>query len=324
MKNILIIKPSSFGDIIQSNPVLSALKKLYPGCRVTWLVFKEWKDVLELYPGLDGIIEWDRRGGLREYFRVIREIRKNKFDIVIDLQGLLRTAALGALSGAGIRIGVPGMKEFSGLLLKEVFPENAAMNATLRSLETVRYLTNEKQEAVFNITVPEAARKASLDVLRGTTGRVVSIIPFVRGKAKQWPLKYFEELCSMILKSYPDITIAVIGGKNDRWVLGNKRIMDLCGKTSITELAGVLQRSSVVIGADTGPAHLGAAMNIPSVVIFGGSDINETAPVSKKTALISKYFDCSPCRGRPECRDYDCLKAISPDEVFESAEKWLK
>jgi ADP-heptose:LPS heptosyltransferase len=71
-----------------------------------------------------------------------------------------------------------------------------------------------------------------------------------------------------------------------------------------------------VIGGDTGPVHLSSALGVPTIAIFGGSDINETSPVSKNSRVIARDIDCSPCRGRPSCEDYPCLTSIKPEEVF--------
>jgi heptosyltransferase-2 len=88
-------------------------------------------------------------------------------------------------------------------------------------------------------------------------------------------------------------------------------------------MAALLEKCEFVVGGDTGPVHLAAALDVRVAVIFGGSDINETAPISKKTVLLSKNYECAPCRGRPDCSDYPCLKDIKVSEVFEVVKKWI-
>lgn len=131
---ILIIKPSSFGDIIQSDPALVALRDVYPEAEISWLVFDVWSDIIDLFPEVNRKIIWKKDGGLKEYFRVINEIKKEKYDLLIDLQGLLRTAVIARLSGAKEILGVPGLKEMSWFLIKEVNPEKRSENAVLRFL----------------------------------------------------------------------------------------------------------------------------------------------------------------------------------------------
>ncbi|MFH1369255.1 MAG: glycosyltransferase family 9 protein [Elusimicrobiota bacterium] len=324
---ILIIKPSSFGDIIVANPVLTALKKNYPECAVKWLVFDEWKDVLRLFPLLDGVITWDKKKGLSGLLSVIKAVRKEQFDIVMDLQGLLRSAFVACFSGAKTKIGVPGMKEFSGILVKEPFPESAGINAVVRSLESFRFLTARNHEPEFKLAVTEDDAGKAEGILKfcGITGerKIIGIAPFVRGVSKQWPLEHFRMLTQLILNFKYDADILILGGKNDNWDFYDNRVVNLCGKTTIPELAGILKKCAVVAGGDTGIIQLAAAMNTPVVAIFGGSDINETAPTGPKTVLISKGFKCSPCRSRPTCRDFECLRQITPEEVMKAVVKWI-
>ena len=125
---ILIVKPSSFGDIIQANPVLAALKSTWKDCSVDWLVFKQWKEIVKMFPAVDNIITWDRHGGMKAFSSVLKECNKQKYDLVIDLQGLLRTALLVKMMNAKKKIGVSGMKELSWLLVKEPYKRNKKEN----------------------------------------------------------------------------------------------------------------------------------------------------------------------------------------------------
>jgi len=154
---ILIIKPSSFGDIIQANPALTAFRELYPDAQISWLVFDVWADIIDFFPDLNKKIVWKKGGGINEYLRVIREVRKQNFDLVIDLQGLLRTALIAFLSGARRKLGVPGMKEMSWLLIKEVYPEKRALNAAYRSLEPLKLISGKTFEPKFNIRVDDVS-----------------------------------------------------------------------------------------------------------------------------------------------------------------------
>ena len=324
---ILIIKPSSFGDIIQANPVAAALKAGYPDCEIKWLVFEAWEDAVDLFPDVDGKIVWDRKAGVKEYCRVLSAVRSEKFDIVIDLQGLARTAIIARFSKAAKVIGVPGLKEFSWFFIKEVFPESRELNAVLRNLETVRYLTGKRFEPVFRLSIPEASVKDARDLLAQNgiahDEKLVVFIPGARGAAKTWPADHYDRLAQILLKIH-QVKIVALGAEGDGKYLFNHGIADLCGRTSIKMLAAIMGMAKAVIGGDTGPVHMAAAMGIPTMAIFGGSDISETAPVNGNVKLISKRLDCSPCRGRPSCKDYPCLTGIKPEEVMKTLEEILK
>lgn len=323
---ILIIKPSSFGDIIQASPVVRALKEDLPEVQVTWLVFKNWEETVDLFPGLSGKIIWDRGLGFRGYLRAIREVRREKFDVVIDLQGLARTAVIARLSGARKIIGVPGLKELSWLLLKESFPESRGLNAVNRNLETVRYLTGKAHEPAFELRLSDGAEKAASLMLElngvQSGDKVIAFIPKARGNSKTWPRQYYDELAGLIL-SKARFRIIALGAKGDGKGLLNPEITDLCGRTSIKTLAAVLARCSAVVGGDTGPVHLSSALGVPTVAVFGGSDVNETSPVSANAKVLARDLSCSPCRGRPTCDNYACLASIKPAEVYDALKAML-
>ncbi|MCX5779121.1 MAG: glycosyltransferase family 9 protein [Elusimicrobia bacterium] len=351
--NILIIKPSSMGDIIQANPTAVAIKKIFPDSRVSWLVFDMWSAIPALFPDVDEIIVWRRKGGIREYLRVIREVRKKSFDIVIDLQGLLRSAVIARFSGAPTVIGVPGMKEGSWMLVKESAPAWRSFNAVWRSLETVRHAAapggistiddvgvvdmNDLRK-IFHIEVPVTAQEEVASLLRergiGSSDAVIGIVPTARGKAKQWPSSSYVALIEMLQKKHVHVKIVLLDSAATAltYPLSNA-VIDLGGVLTLHQLAAVLRRCSVVVGGDTGPMHLAAALGMPVVMMFGGSDVAETAPLSPLATILNKEFPCSPCRGAADCRvkgkkskkkeHYPCLEAITPREVFEAIEKWI-
>ena len=321
---ILVIKPSSFGDIIQANPTLTALKRAYPDAAFHWLVFDSWAGILSLFPDIDAPVIWERKRGIRGYAEIILRLRKERYDIALDLQGLLRTTLLASLSGARKKLGAPGLKECGGLFIKEAFPESASLNAVYRSLETVRFLTGKKEEPVFRLAVPASAEKDTQNILErsgiNTDDRIIALVPFTRGATKQWPLRHFRQLADLLFSRYKGIRITAFGSRGNAGLLQHPQVIDLCGHLSIVQLAAAFKRCRAVIGGDTGPVHLAAALNVPVVMLFGGSDMRETAPVSGKAVVLSKNMPCSPCRSHPRCVDFPCLGNITPQEVFEKIE----
>jgi lipopolysaccharide heptosyltransferase I len=320
---ILIIKPSSLGDIIQSNPTLVVLKEAYPDAAITWLVFDAFADILPLFADLDRIMVWNKKGGMKEYLRVMGAIRKERFDLVIDLQGLARTAVLAFLSGAAKKIGVPGMKELSWILVKQAFPESRGLNAAARALETVRYLTGKKPGCAFNLRIPAAIEEYAREILarHKATGRerVVALIPMARGSHKVWPAEHYRELVGLLIEDAPDTKIFILGALEDVRRIRHSAAIDISGRTSLQQMAGILSKCDVVIGGDTGPVHLASALGVPLIAVFGGSDVRETSPIAANAVILKKDFPCSPCRGHATCNDMACLSAITAQEVFAAA-----
>lgn len=325
-RKILVIKPSSFGDIIQANPVIGALKKAFPGCSVTWLAADKWSGALDLFSGLDGRIIWNR-DSLKGYFDAVSAVRKARFDAVIDLQGLARSAFMAFLSGAKYVVGVPGMKELSWLLVREPFPESRGMNAARRNLEPVRFMAPGEYKPVFDLSVPPGAEAEAARLLEqhgaAGGGMLIGLVPDVRGRSKQWPLEYYTELSRLIRSEIRDSRILVFGSKSVFKLPEGGTVIDLRGKTTIPVMAALMKRCKAVAGGDTGPVHLAAALGVPVVVMWGGSDAEETAPVSPKATILRKKYECAPCRTKPTCKDYPCLRDIKPEEALEAIKKWI-
>lgn len=321
---ILIVKPSSFGDIIQANPILKAIKATWKECSIHWLVFSCWKQVVELFTNVDNIKCWDRKGGLKSFFEILKDCNKENYDLVIDLQGLLRTAIFVRLLKAKQKIGVSGMKELSWLFLKEPYKKNKEENAVIRNINSLSFITKEKYEPAFGISIKNIPYNILNSNGINENDKIVAFVPFSRGKTKTWNGNNYIELTKMIKSIDNNIKIIVLGSQKDFGKIKSKDIIDLCGMTDIKELAGILSVCKFAVGADTGSMHLASAIGINTVFIFGGSDIKETSPYAKNSVILSANLECSPCRGKCKFDEEKCLNLITPDKVFKSIEKWIK
>jgi ADP-heptose:LPS heptosyltransferase len=186
------------------------------------------------------------------------------------------------------------------------------INATLRNLEPVKFLTGNSYQPNVNIQIVSDSDKILMD--NGVSTDFIVFVPFARGEGKNWGIDNYHKLISLIKNKFFDMQmqIVVLGSKSDFGKIESKEVIDLCGKTSIDELAGVLSKSKIAVGADTGPMHLAAILNVPAVFIFGYSDINETAPYLGKFSLFINKED-----------KYN-INAIKPENVSLEIEKWIK
>ncbi len=321
---ILIVKPSSFGDIIQANPILQAIKTTWKDCSIDWLVFSHWKQVVELFTNVDNIKCWDRSGGLKSFFKTLKDCNKENYDLAIDLQGLLRTAVFVKLLNAKQKIGVSGMKEFSWLLLKEPYKRNKEENAVIRNINSLSFITKENYIPAFNVNIKNVPYTILNSNGINKDDKIVAFVPFSRGKTKTWNSNNYIELSEMIKNIDNNIKIIVLGSKKDFGKIKSKDITDLCGKTDIKELAGILSVCKFAVGADTGSMHLASAIGLNTAFIFGGSDIKETSPYAKNSIILSANLECSPCRGKCMFDEEKCLNLITPDKVFKSIQQWIK
>jgi lipopolysaccharide heptosyltransferase II len=321
---ILIVKPSSFGDIIQANPILQAVKSKWKDSSVDWLVFTQWKQVVELFPNVNNIKCWDRKGGIKAFFETLKECNKENYDLVIDLQGLLRTAIFCKLLNAKQKIGVSGMKELSWLFLKEPYKRDRNENAVIRNLNSLSYITKEKYVPCFDIKINQSLNDTLHKYNLTDNDKIVAFVPFARGKTKTWNIDNYVVLAEKIKALKKDTKIVVLGSQQDYGKIRSNNIIDLCGKTTIKELAEILSVCEFATGADTGAMHLANAIGIKNLFIFGGSDIKETAPYGNNAKVITANLSCSPCRGKCKFDKEKCLEQIKPDKVFESVKEWIK
>lgn len=321
---ILIIKPSSFGDIIQANPLISAIKAEWAEAQIDWLVFDKFKPVIELFNGVTNIQVWERNGGIKAFFKILKVCNKENYDLVIDLQGLLRTALFAFLLKAKQKIGVSGMKELSWLLIKQPYKRNKKENAVIRNLNSLSYITGKKYSVNFELKKSFISDISLKKYNIESDDKFITLIPFARGKTKNWNIDYYNALSKMIYEKYPDIKIIILGAQKDFGKIKNENLIDLCGKTNIKELAQILSKSLLAIGADTGPMHLANAIGVKNIFIFGGSDVYETSPYGNISKVFNSNLPCSPCRGKCIYDTEKCLEQIKPEYIFESVEQWIK
>src|SRR3989475_9396731 len=194
---ILIIKPSSLGDIVHALPTVASLRRRFPSARIAWLVKREWAAVLEGNPHLDEVLALDLSP--KGWLSAIRAVRAGRFDTVLDLQGLLRSALLGWISGAPVRIGFANGREGSPWFYTERVPvPSPSMHAVDRYLLTAKYLGADPGEVKpSEFPLPHDTQgEARVEVLLGAAGgqagaTLVAMNPSARWDTKRWPLESF-------------------------------------------------------------------------------------------------------------------------------------
>ena len=335
---ILILKPSSLGDVIQALPVLRLLRLHLPESRIYWWIEAGLAQLLEDDPDLNGIYRFDRRrwsspGHWGELVSSVRAMRREQFDYIIDLQGLSRSAVIGWLANGETTIGLDNPREgrregangFYDLRAPQSPPGTAAVDRYLSVL------------SFFNIPVHWQfdwlpARPAVAARLREKwkprSGRWVLLQPGARWINKRWPVEYFVETVRQLAERAADLNFAVLGSGSDQTLTRAvvsacpERIVDLANRTSLTEMIEWIRLSDLVITNDTGPMHIAAALRKPLIAIFGPTDPASTGPYGQPDAVFqAAYPPCIPCLKR-DCR-YDeplaCLHAITPEQVYRRA-----
>ena len=318
---ILIIKPSSLGDIIHGLPVLNALHLRFPEAELHWVVAKGFHEILEEHPLIHKlwIIDknaWKKPGNIFRTVSELRELaaglRKEKFNLVVDLQGLFRSAVIGIFTGARERVGFEGAREGAKYTYKFRVKTDPDLHAVDKNMLIARFLGCESSEPAFPLP-PLGPPPA---VLRNM-GAYAVIVPAAGTQVKTWALENFAQLASML-----PIPTVIVGSKADRKradqiaLLSNGSAFSLAGKITLKELAAIIKHAKFVVCPDTGPMHIAAALNVPVFAIFGPTSPDRTGPYGNIHTVIRSGAVCSPCYKRKPCDDWRCMRDIKPEMVL--------
>jgi lipopolysaccharide heptosyltransferase II len=307
--------------------VLAACKAHWPDVQIDWAVKREWAGLLAGHPLLRRVVFFP--GTVWEGLRAWPALRRDGYDIVIDLQGLLRSGLYAALTGSPVRVGFDDSREGSSWFYsRRVKVSNDAVHAVDRCLDLVRRIgvTTSPTPA---FPVPDGKKQQEwVDGLwrrqHIRDGEVVCIIhPSARWPTKRWPAQRFAQLADGLIAQERMRIIIVGSGAEASQIEEMSRQMsqpmiNLAGQTDLLQLAALLRRSNLLVSNDSGPIHLAAAVGTPVVAIFGPTDPSRIGPYGDGHVVLRKEIDCSRCTRRRCVRDALCMKAIDVSEVFEA------
>jgi lipopolysaccharide heptosyltransferase I len=310
-RRLLILKPSSLGDIVHALPTVNQIRLRYPNAHIAWLVNPEFRSLLINNPVIDQVIEFPRRQPLA-LPGLIRFLRHERFDTVLDLQGLLRSGLLARATGARRRIGLSDSREGARLFHNEIVSVPSC-HAVDRYLLAARHLDCPDGPVTFPMPLASPTRHEGW----------IAINPSARWETKLWGDDRFAEL----IRRLPADRIVLTGSAADRARLDRLApgCRNLAGKTSLPELADLYAQCAVVVTNDTGPMHIAAAVGTPVVAIFGPTDPSLTGPYGPNHTILRAGLPCSPCLSR-QCQHnphMECMTAITVDQVLAALQKYL-
>ena len=329
MTRFLLVRLGALGDVVHAIPVAAALRRTFPDARIDWLVSPKYREFLELVRAVDHPVALE--GSL---LASIGALRRTKYDVAIDLQGLMKSAALARGSGAGRVIG------FSPRFLREPLarlfyterhePAGAGMleageaihvvRANLSLLEPLGVPTAEPE---FPIARPESAVARALAERAG--GRYVVLNPGAGWPNKRWPAPRFGDLARAVHARYGLRSVVVWGpGEEDlahEVVAAAGDAVELAPPTTIADLVAILGGAVLMVAGDTGPFHLAAALGTPVIGIYGPTRPDRNGPFSAADLTVSRHATCQ-CLYRRACRlETMCLAEIGVHEVLGAIER---
>jgi heptosyltransferase-1 len=329
-KKILIIKPSSLGDVVHSLPFLNAVKTRFSDAEIHWLIAKGLERLLERHPMISKlwIINKDAwknivniRVTINELKVLLKQIKMEDFDIVIDLQGLLRSGIITAATRAPVRIGFTEAREGSRLFYTHKVKGGRIIHAVDRYLKIAGFLGCDINDICFPL--PLSFNSALSTQNLALSKEYAVIVPGARWKTKMWPLEKYGKLSAML-----PLNNVIIGSKRDVDIadkivaLSKGKAISLAGKTDLKELIEVMRGAKFVVSNDSGPMHIAAALGIPVFGIFGPTDPLRTGPYGEGHTLIKEKISCAPCF-KKTCDDLKCMNRLSVEKVYEEITRKL-
>ena len=340
---ILVVKTSAIGDVIHTLPALLSLRDHYPDAHIAWLVEEAAAELITGHRALNRVLvarrkTWlaDLRAGrvlraLREFVQFIRILRDTHYDLVIDFQGLLKSAiwvfVARGVRKAGFDRGMHRAELGHVPLNQRVLPVDMNQHAIERGLLLLKGIGIPAAGIRYELPVSPNHESEAVVLLHasgvGEQDRLVVINPMARWPTKLWEPASFAAVADRL--EHQGIRVVFTGGTQDRFSIDEigrlmeSKIRRLDGRTSLKTLAAIYRRTQVLLTTDSGPMHLAAAVGTTVVALFGPTAPWRTGPYGPGHTVLRAGISCSPCF-KKDCltTDYEeraCMKRLSVDEV---------
>ncbi len=321
-RSFLIVRLGALGDIVHAIPVVAALREAHPSARIGWVVHPRFVPLLALVEGLDRIHPFDRRSGAR----AIREIRHEDYDVALDLQGLLKSAAVARLSGARRLVGFsrPLLRESAAALAYTATGGDGTGHVIDKNLSLLALLGIDTRARRFPLRIPDtpvvACTRQILDLAADEPFALVN--PGAAWPNKRWPADRFGAAARAVRERL-GLRSAILWGPDEATLAAavaraSGDAARMAPQTTMVEMLALARASRVVVSGDTGPLHLAAAVGTPVVGLFGPTPPARNGPWSPRDAVVSAHDACA-CVFRRQCTAESwCLERVTVDAVVQA------
>ncbi len=349
-KKILLIRLRRIGDIIMTTPAVAILKTRLPGASFTYLVEEPFRRLVEGNPHLDKVLAVEKKQKLRDFVKLILQVRAEGYDALLDFHGGPRASWITFFSKARLKIGY-GIKH-KGFLYDIRVPrgrEEGDKGGLVHSVENHANLVRAlgiafEESAIPRLVLPDPTEeevrriRKILEEKGALRSKNVVLHIGAGNEFRDWGIENITGLVRRLAR-LPGVKIVLAGSGS----AGDKRaeaeileelaaagaadsqnIISLVGLLNLIELKEVISRATLFVGPDSGPMHIAASTSTPIVAYFGPTLPAHFAPWKAKAIIIEKAMDCRPCKQR-RCvtADFRCLRSITPDEVFAACRNFL-
>lgn len=316
------MKMSSMGDLLHALPAVRCLKSGL-NAEVDWIVHPAYAELVKCFSDVTRVLVFPRRAALHAFVRRIRELRAEQYDMIVDLQGILKSALVARAVRAPQRLGPSFHREFSSFFYTAVTgTRNKNRHAVDENMDVIRHLGLPVLPPEYPITVPLQPG--------GESSPRIALLPFSRWKTKTWPLMSFIRVGQELQECF-GASIYIMGSEAER-PLGAEiekalsgTVVNAAGKTTLPQMAGLLREMDLVIANDSGPMHLAAVLGAPVLAMYGPSDPVRTGPPpGSRSKILRGKLKCQPCFSRVcRYRDSSCMLTITPEAVIQAAVEML-
>jgi heptosyltransferase-1 len=362
---ILLIKPSALGDVVHTIPVLVKLRARYPNARIDWLITPENADIVRCHPALSNVVlfarrDFSKRGrrwrALVSFFDLLKQIRRAKYDLVVDMHGQLRSAFFALVSGAHVRIGFDRPIK-RGLTVSAEHDLRNVPSHGWRGAREGSWIAYTHRVSIPTLDVhaidrylwvgpllglddypPDLTIYLSSETVRNVERLLeehgvpadiplVVLVPGTIWETKHWTIEGFAGVARQFL--HDGFAVALAGTKRDEQrcrqiAAAAPGACDLSGKTTPAELAALIRRAEVAVTNDSGSMHVAASLGKPMVSVFGPTNPVHIGPYERPESVVRVDLPCSPCNYRrlSQCPfDHACMKQVTPAMVVERVRK---
>ena len=322
IRRVLVVKLSSIGDLLHALPAVRCLKAGLQA-EIDWIVHPAYAELAGCFADVSRVLEFPRRASLLEFTRRLRALRLEQYDLVADLQGILKSALVARAVRSPRRIGPSFHREFSSFFYTGTAgPRDKNRHAVFENMDLARCLGLPLLPPAYPVSAPLQ--------LAGEPSPRVALLPLSRWQSKNWPLMSFARVARE-LQEARGASVYIMGAAGEQAACAriesalSGRVVNLAGQTSLPQMAGLLREMDLVIANDSGPMHLAAVMGAPVLALYGPSDPVRTGPPpGTRSRVLRGKLKCQPCFART-CRygDVSCMQTITPESVVQVALEML-
>jgi lipopolysaccharide heptosyltransferase II len=331
-QRILFVLLGAIGDVTRALPLLTRVRRAYPSAHIAWAVEPAAAPLLDYHPALNDVLLYSRTRGSWTFLSFLRNIRQQRFDLVLDLQRHLKSGLVSFCSGAPTRLGFHRSNTKEGNWLFNTQAIGAIPDFSLKLGQYLKFaeaLGLPDDGVVFDLRLrPEEEQR--VETMLAETPR--SFAAFFLGS--RWPSRFWfpqatAAVAQMLQQEY-GINVVLVGGRNEvtfaqqvSTATGGK-VINLSGKTTLRDLIGIFSRARLAMGPDSGPMHIAAATGTPVISLWGATSPLRSAPWGSEAFVLQGPAACSPCYARHCPIGRVCMQRITPDHIMQKVRAILQ